>query len=160
MNGREPFLSAARTLLAETGCTVRKWRRRSSGVAYTTSEDWGIEVPEPRGPVSFSTFAHEVGHQVLHRDNSEPRWLEEVEAWEFALGQFDRFSLPGLDDARRDAAKALRYAARKTAKRCSPTTARAVLARYPEWVWVYDDARAAVVEDIRETLLTTAGRVS
>lgn len=137
MNGREPFLSAAGVLLRESGCTVRKWNKKPVGRAYTREDDWGIEVPEPRGPISFGTFAHEIGHQLLHRFNSDPRWLEEVEAWEYALAQFERFDLPGVEECRRDAGLSLVYAAAKAERRSNDP--RALMAqireRYPEWVW-------------------------
>lgn len=84
--------------------------------------------------MSFATFAHEIAHHLLHRGNSVPRWLEEIEAWEYALDQFERFELPGVDDARRDAVRCLHYAAAKAEKRCSPATAQRILARY-EWVF-------------------------
>ena len=129
-----PYQDAADVLLRETGCTVRKWRQNTTGTAYTKSDDWGIESPRPRGPLSFAVFAHEVGHQLLHRHNSAPRWLEEIEAWEYALEQFDRFELDGKDDAQTRGAKSLRYAAHKASQRCSPATAYAILERMPLWV--------------------------
>lgn len=131
---RNPYEVAADTLLRETGCTVRKWRKNSTGTAYTKSDDWGIEVPHPRGPISFATFAHEVGHQVLHRFNSAPRWLEEIEAWEYALAQFDRLGLDGRDKAQADAAKSIVWACVKASKRCSPESAHRILMRCPGWV--------------------------
>ncbi len=74
---------------------------------------------------------------MLHRRNSKPRWLEEVEAWEYALEQFDRFDLPSKDKAKSDAARSIVYAAAKAdRRRCSPETAQAILDRLPEWVWV------------------------
>lgn len=130
-----PYEDAAAVLLKETGCTVREYRRNNTGKAFTKSADWGIIVPRPRGPISFGVFAHEVGHQMLHRFNSAPRWLEEVEAWEYALAQFDRFELDGKAKSQADAAGSLVWAAAKTEKRCSPETAQALLDRYPDWVW-------------------------
>lgn len=136
MTHREQFEAAAARLLAESGCTVRRWRTGNTGAAWTRDADWGIEVPEPRGPISFGTFAHEVGHQMLHRGNgSTARWLEEIEAWEYALAQFDRFELPGRERAQADAAKCLRYAASKAERRCGPATAQLILDRMPAWVW-------------------------
>jgi hypothetical protein len=76
-----------------------------------------------------------VGHQLLHRFNSKARWLEELEAWEYALDQFDRFGLEGKEKARADAAKCLVWAAHKAERRCSPETAQEILDRYPDWVW-------------------------
>jgi hypothetical protein len=128
-----PYQDAAAVLLRETGCTVRKWRQNTTGTAYTKSDDWGIESPRPRGPVSFAVFAHEVGHQVKHRYNSAPRWLEEIEAWEYALEQFDRFELAGRDNAQARGARSLRYAAHKASLRCSAKTALLILNRMPDW---------------------------
>lgn len=101
MPGREPWRSATAALLDEHGLSVRKWRSSTTGCAY---RDYPlIEGPEPRGRVSFAVLAHEVGHKALHGRGSKPRWLEEVEAWEFALAQFQRFRLgdPGVGVRRR-----------------------------------------------------------
>jgi hypothetical protein len=151
----EPYERAAAVLLRESGCTVRGYRSRNTGRAFTRADDWGIEVPRPRGPVSFAVFAHEVGHQLLHRGNGKTgRWLEEVEAWEYALAQFDRFALPGVERARVDAAVSLRYAAAKSLRgRLSSATARAILDRMPEWVWHFHDPRDAVTDDTHDRLL-------
>lgn len=99
--GREPWRSAAATLLDEHGLSVRRWRSSTTGCAYRDLPQ--IEGPEPRGRVSFAVIAHEVGHKALHGARSKPRWLEEVEAWEFALGQFERLRLgePGAGVMRR-----------------------------------------------------------
>lgn len=153
MKQRDRFLAAADVLVRESGVTVRKHRSSTSGVAYTRADDWGIAAPEPVGPVSFGVFAHEVGHQMLHRGNSLPRWLEEIEAWEFALAQFERFELPGVARSRSDAAKHLRHVAGRAGRRCKPETARALMARYPAWVWVYDDPRDAVTSAVFELLV-------
>jgi hypothetical protein len=133
---RNRYEEAAAALVVSSGVTVRKYRERNTGVAFTTADDWGIEVPHPRGPISFATFAHEVGHQLLHRHNSTPRWLEEIEAWEFALSCFERFELSGVERARHDAAKSLVYAAVKALRnpRTSDETRRALRSRYA-WVW-------------------------
>lgn len=138
-----PYEDAAAVLLRESGCTVRKYRTSNTGAAYTNDKDWGIAAPRPRGPISFGVFAHEVGHQMLHRGNgSYPRWLEEMEAWEFALAQFDRFKLAGKEKSRLDAAESLVYAAHKANRRATPETAQAILDRYPAWVWAGDVGRA------------------
>jgi hypothetical protein len=125
------YEEAAATLLAESGCHVRKWRH-AGGVAYTDDDDWGIEAPRPRGAVSFGVFAHEVAHQLLHRSGSRPRWLEEVEAWEYALAQFVRFELSGALQAREHAAKSLAYASRKAVRRGA--NRELINERMPAWV--------------------------
>lgn len=132
----EQYERAAAALIASSGCTVRRYRARTTGVAYTNAVDWGIEVPRPRGPVSFGVFAHEVAHQVLHRDHDRQRWLEEVEAWEFALACFERFELPGVERARATAARGIRYAFAKAGRRHpTPATVRRMVERIPAWVW-------------------------
>lgn len=136
------YEEAARVLLQESGCTVRKWRKSNTGTAYTASDDWGIETPRPRGQASFAVLAHEVGHQLLHRRNSKQRWLEEVEAWEYALAQFDRFGLAGREKAEATAARCLDYAVTKALRRrCSVATYVAMKARLAErWPEVYRTA--------------------
>lgn len=115
---------------------MRKYRAGNSGTAYTKSDDWGIEAPHPRGSISFAVFAHEVGHQLLHRSDSKPRWLEEIEAWEFAFSCFERFELRGVERARERAAKSLVYAAVKALRnpRTSEATRQRLRRRYA-WVW-------------------------
>ena len=130
-----PYENAAAVLIAESGCEVSRWRKTMSGTAYTKDENWRIEAPYPRGPISFGIFAHEVGHQMLHRIDRRYRWLEELEAWEFSLSQFDRFVLPGKAAAMRRAAGSLRYAAWKTSRRASDATMEKLELRYPAWVW-------------------------
>lgn len=152
MTQREQFLAAADVLMRESGVTVRKYRKRTTGTAYIASDDWEIEAPKPVTATSFSVFAHEVGHQLLHREGSRPRWLEEVEAWEFAFAQFERFNLPGIERARPKAAKHLRYMVGRSITKLKPGTALAILTRYPLWVWETDDPRDAVVTVLPEAL--------
>lgn len=146
-----PYKVAADLLIHESGITVRKWRNRNTGVAFTKSDDWGIESPSPTTARRFATFAHEVGHQMLHREGSRSRWREELEAWEYALAQFDRFHLPGREKAQSDAAKCLVYAAAKANRRCSPETARDILDSFPAWVWAADSGCAMVGADIESS---------
>lgn len=136
MIGREPYLTAAATILRESGCEVRKWRTRATGLADVQSPEWYIEVPEPRGPVSYATLAHEVAHQLLHRSRNRPRWQEELEAWLWSLATFERFELPGIEQARADAARCLAGAAGKALRRTRNRQALAnrIVAAYPDWV--------------------------
>lgn len=101
IEGREPWRSATAHLLDRHGLRVRRWRSSTTGCAYHHTPE--IEGPVPRGRVSFAVLAHEVGHKALHHGRSKPRWLEEVEAWEFALLQFERLNLgdPGVGVRRR-----------------------------------------------------------
>lgn len=124
---------AANQLIKESGVTVRKWRNTNSGVAYTGAKDWGIEAPVPKGPVTFCTFAHEVAHQLFHRKNGKtPRWIEEVEAWEYALASLKRFELPGHDRALRATVREIDYVFGKAVRR--GVKLETIKARFPEWV--------------------------
>jgi hypothetical protein len=126
---RNKYEAAARVLLCETGVVVGKVRTSSSGVAM---HDGTIEAPRPRGPISFGIFAHEVGHVVLHKDNGRyPRWREEVEAWEYALNQVERFGLNGYDRVYTRATRSIGRAFRKAMRAgVAPTTIQDSL---PTW---------------------------
>jgi hypothetical protein len=112
---------------------VRRWRNNNSGVAFTGADDWGIEIPVPKGPVSFCIAAHEIGHQTRHRRNGKtPRWVEEVEAWEYALEMLERFELPGYKRALKAATRQIDYAFGKALRR--GVSMEAISSRFPEWV--------------------------
>jgi hypothetical protein len=130
-----PYEAAGRKLVAKHRVTVRKWRRRNTGTAAPLSRQ--IEAPKPRGPISFAVLAHEVGHVVLHFSGRRYRWVEEVEAWEFALKQFDVYGLDGVERARADAVKGIAYAFAKAERRgASPSL---IAETYPAW---WDATRA------------------
>lgn len=124
MGRADPYVLAGRELLADTGCTVARWRTTMSGSADVASPCWAIEAPRPRGPISFGVFAHEVAHQVLHRSTSKPRWQQEVEAEEWALAQFDRLGLPGRDRYEAHAAAHVARAFDKALRRHASSPAR------------------------------------
>lgn len=130
IEGNEPWRSAAQQLLDEAGCEVRKWRSNMTGCSYGDTRE--IESPKPKTATSFAVFAHEIGHQELHRSNgSYPRWREEVEAWEFALAQFSRFGLKGRNKQRAVAVKCIGYAFTKAIRRgADPAT---IHRTYPRW---------------------------
>jgi hypothetical protein len=144
------YTEAAFVLLAETGCTVRRWRTGLSGVAHTSAADWGIQSPPPTTALRFGIFAHEVAHQVLHRSSSQPRWLEEIQAWEWSLDQFRRFDLAGAADAERRATEwSIPQAFRKALRRGVPVT-RFYACDEARWWAETCDARA-----LAESLATT-----
>lgn len=124
------YEDAAAALLRESGCTVRKWRKNNTGTAYTKARDWGIECPRPTTARRFGVLAHEVGHQLMHRQGQKPRWVEEVEAEVFALEQFLRFGLPGIETYQHVAVRHLRYTFAKATRR-SPRLHAVIYARFP-----------------------------
>jgi hypothetical protein len=144
------YTEAAYVLLAESGCTVRRWRPTLSGIAKTSAADWGIEAPEPTTATRFGIFAHEVAHQVLHRASAAPRWLEEIQAWEWSLDQFRRFDLAGVDAVQARAVDwSIPHAFRKALRRGVPVT-RFYACDEARWWAEACDARA-----LAESLATT-----
>jgi hypothetical protein len=120
---------AGATLLRSERVLVVHERAASTGVSYG---DGRIEAPRARGPISFGTLAHEVGHEVCdHARTREPRWVQEVEAWEYALAQVERFGLKGYERVHVDAARCLAHSFAKAIKRgVDPEKIRE---RYPTW---------------------------
>jgi len=129
------YALAAATLLREEDVRVRATRSSTTGVAH---RDGTITVPDARGPISFGVFAHEVGHVVrdhVRKGDRTPRWIEEVEAWEYALFQMTRFGLAGYDRVYVRAAQCLAYSFSKAIRR--GVDADAIRDRFPSW---YSDA--------------------
>jgi hypothetical protein len=130
VEGTEPWRSAAQTLLDETGCEVIRWRSGMTGRSMTYTAE--IEAPRPKTARSFAIFAHEIGHQRLHRENGKyPRWREEVEAWEFAFDQFTRFGLPGRNKQRKIAVRFIGYAFTKAVR--AGADPLLIHRTYPQW---------------------------
>lgn len=129
VEGREPWVSAARSLLSEHELVVRKWRSNSSGRAYWIGRE--IEAPRPTGYKSFAVLAHEVAHKVLEHGGSGPRWKQEVEAWDWALEQFTALGLPGRRKVTRWITPRVAYAFGKAVRRgADPLTIKRT---YPTW---------------------------
>jgi hypothetical protein len=114
VEGTEPWKSAAQQLLDETNAEVVVWRSNIGGRCYPTLD--AIEVPRPKSAVSFAVFAHEIAH-LRHQTTTKPRYQEEVEAWEFALAQFNRFGLRLPRRVREQARRSIRYAFAKAVRR-------------------------------------------
>ena len=129
------YQEAADTLIRETGVTWVSCDGRLKGTAYTQSPDWKIVAPRPTSALRFGIFAHEVGHQMLHRHGSKPRWQEEIEAWEYALAQFNRFGLPGANDVADRAIRNIQYAIGKALRRSKTPgkLALRMLTTCPQW---------------------------
>lgn len=133
VEGSGIWADAAQALIDETGCEIVKWRSGLHGVSLTYKRE--IEVPRPKSAKSFAVFAHEIGHQQLHFENSRkyPRWREEVEAWEFALEQFTRFGLKGRRVLRPWVRRFVHRAFyRATQRGVAHETIRKA---YPQWDW-------------------------
>lgn len=101
LEGTEPYLSAARTLLEESGSAIARYVS-DEGAAWLEDGVLWIEVPRPVDLVTFAMFAHECAHNVLHRKGRKAIWLKECEAWAAAFAACDRFGFNGQDEALRE----------------------------------------------------------
>ena len=123
---------AASALLRRERVGVRRYRSATTGRAY---HDGSIVAPRARGPISFATLAHEVGHVACEHvgpdRRRQPRYVEEVEAWEYALACFERFELKGVERAHVDAAQCIAYAFSKAIRRGASLDA--IRERFPSW---------------------------
>ncbi|HED53258.1 MAG TPA: hypothetical protein ENJ00_03545 [Phycisphaerales bacterium] len=111
-----------RSMLAEYGVRVRKWRNSTSGVAWQLQARDGtitrlIESPKPKGPVSAAVFLHEIGHHAIGFDRYKPRCLEEYHAWMFSLEQMRRWDISITDRVQKRVHDSLRYAVDKAIRR-------------------------------------------
>lgn len=111
-----------RSMLAEYGIRVRKWRSGMSGVAWQVTYRDGsvaklIESPKPRGPVSASIFLHEVGHHAIGFSTYKPRCLEEYHAWMYSLEQMRRWELNISQPVLNRVHDSLHYAIAKASRR-------------------------------------------
>lgn len=145
MSAVSPYELAAAALLAASGIGVERYRTGNTGVARVVDGKRVIQTPRARGPVSFGVLAHEIGHHALGHvgSNRLPRWVEEVEAWEFALAAVQKFGLGGYDRVYADALKSIGYAFSKALRRgVAPDTIRD---RFPAW---WNDVLRAELHDL------------
>lgn len=105
------------------GVRVRKWRKSSSGVAWTVRYvETGrvvklIESPYPRGPMSCAIFLHEIGHHAIGLGVYRPRCLEEYVVWVWALDTMRAKGFNVTPAVERRMEESMRYAVRKAMRR-------------------------------------------
>jgi hypothetical protein len=105
------------------GVRVRKWRKSSSGVAWTIRYIHTgrivklIEAPYPRGPMSCAIFLHEIGHHAIGLGVYKPRCLEEYEVWKWALSTMRARGFNVTASVERRVDRSMRYAVAKATRR-------------------------------------------
>jgi len=105
------------------GVRVRKWRKSSSGVAWTVRYiNSGrivklIEAPYPKGPMSCVIFLHEIGHHAIGLGVHRPRCLEEYHVWVWALNTMREKGLNVTPAVERRMERSMRYAVSKARRR-------------------------------------------
>ena len=109
-------------LSARYGINIKRWRRSTSGVAWTmrsrngTITRW-VEAPYPTGPVSCAVFLHEVGHHAIGLGVHKPRCLEEHLAWQWALRTMQERDLNITAGVTRRVERSMKYAVSKAVRR-------------------------------------------
>jgi hypothetical protein len=102
---------------------VRKWRKSSSGVAWTVRYIQSgrvvrlIESPYPRGPMSCAIFLHEVGHHAIGLGVYRPRCLEEYHVWVWALRTMREMGFNVTPAVERRVQRSMHYAVAKARRR-------------------------------------------
>lgn len=105
------------------GLRVRKWRKSSSGVAWTIRYIQSgrivklIESPYPRGPMSCAIFLHEVGHHAIGLGVYRPRCLEEYHVWVWALRTMREKGFNVTPSVERRMERSMQYAVAKARRR-------------------------------------------
>ncbi len=105
------------------GVRVRKWRKGTSGVAWTIRYIKSgrivklIESPYPRGPMSCAVFLHEIGHHAIGLGVCRPRCLEEYHVWVWALNTMREKGFNVTPAVERRTERSLRYAVAKARRR-------------------------------------------
>jgi hypothetical protein len=105
------------------GIRVRKWRKSSSGVAWTVRYiNSGkivklIESPYPRGPMSCAIFLHEIGHHAIGLGVYKPRCLEEFVVWVWAIQKMREKGFNVTPAVEKRMERSMRYAVAKARRR-------------------------------------------
>jgi hypothetical protein len=99
---RAAYSTMVAELKAQYKISIRKWRRRMSGVAYELTYRDGrikrlITAPRPRSPVSAAIFLHEVGHHAVGFRRYAPRCLEEYYVWQWTFRAMTARNIPITD---------------------------------------------------------------
>lgn len=119
---RARYDEVTKSMLAQHGVRVRKWRTSMSGVAWEVMYRDGtrvklIEAPRPKGPMSAAVFLHEIGHHAIGLGVYRPRCLEEYHAWAFSLRAMEASGLNITDQVRYRMHASLYYAIAKARRR-------------------------------------------
>jgi hypothetical protein len=102
---------------------VRKWRKSSSGVAWTIRYIQSgrivklIESPYPRGPMSCAIFLHEIGHHAIGLGVYRPRCLEEYHVWVWAIQTMREKGFNVTPAVERRMERSMKYAVAKAMRR-------------------------------------------
>lgn len=116
------YSSIVTQLKKEHRIRIRRWRRAMSGCAWRVYHADGrvinwVESPVPRTPISLAIFLHEVGHHVIGFDRYPDQCVEELRAWQWAIGRMKRLGIQPDARVMRRYDRSMRYAVEKALRR-------------------------------------------
>ncbi len=120
---QEKYDALVEEMKATHNIRIRKWRKGSSGVAWTIQYIKSgrvvklIESPYPRGPMSCAIFMHEVGHHAIGLGVYRPRCLEEYKVWVWALAAMREKGFNVTPAVERRMERSMRYSVAKAMRR-------------------------------------------
>jgi len=101
------YKDAEAILLSKYELVCKRYRKSMTGYAYFNSNQ--IEYPDPLSAISFSVFAHEVGHKALNHNGDGKSCLKEYDAWQFSFNQFKAFNFAITHKVKREANLSISY---------------------------------------------------
>ena len=110
------YKELVKCLLSIYNLNVIKINDSMRGSAYRDNNN--IEIPNPKTDKSLSICLHEVGHKVLnHKRNGKKRFIEEFEAWNYALNIFRVLEIPIRKGLRNKYKRSINYSINKALRR-------------------------------------------
>lgn len=76
-----------------------------------------VEIPNPKTDKSLSICLHEIGHRVLNHKKNKLRFIEEYQAWNYALNIMRILEIPIKKNLRNRYKKSIRYSIDKAIRR-------------------------------------------
>lgn len=102
-------------LMKENNIKLKGYKTNLTGVAYP--DERSIIIPKPTTKLRLSICLHEVGHIVLNHNNKKKRYIEEKEAWDFALNYMKKEKIPITKKVRIRRKESINYAIGKAMRR-------------------------------------------
>jgi len=109
------YSDLVKCLLSIYELNVTKINKGMYGCVYRNNHN--IEIPNPKTEKSFAICLHEIGHKVLKHNKGKKRFIEEFEAWNYALNVFRILEIPIKNNVRNRYKKSIRYSISKAVRR-------------------------------------------
>ena len=109
------YADLIKCLLEIYNLNLTKINKGLYGCVYAKNSN--IEIPNPKTEKSFAICLHEIGHKVLGHNKRKKRFIEEFEAWNYALNIFRILKIPIKNNVRQRYKRSIRYAIDKAVRR-------------------------------------------